>query len=117
MRGEQQKASRRSKQGSACPTMPGPRQNCYASKANFCYCRADLRPQKRRIFWQALDGARRQEALSWELRAATSLARLVRNQGRPSDAMAVLQPVYDRFTEGFDTADLQASKRLIDALS
>ena len=69
------------------------------------------------LFRQALDGARRQEALSWELRAATSLARLVRNQGRPSDAMAVLQPVYDRFTEGFDTADLQAAKRLIDALS
>jgi len=69
------------------------------------------------LFRQALDGARRQQTWSWELRAATSLARLLRNQGRPSDAMAVLQPVYDRFTEGFDTADMQAAKRLIDALS
>jgi predicted ATPase/DNA-binding winged helix-turn-helix (wHTH) protein len=67
-------------------------------------------------FRQALDWARRQGALSWELRAATSLARLLRDQGRPADAMALLQPVYDRFTEGFDTVDLQAAKALIDAL-
>jgi hypothetical protein len=67
-------------------------------------------------FRQALDWARRQGALSWELRTATSLARLLRDQGRPADAMALLQPVYDRFTEGFDTADLQAAKALIDAL-
>ena len=67
-------------------------------------------------FRQALDWARRQGALSWELRAATSLARLLRDQGRSVDAMALLQPVYDRFTEGFDTVDLQAAKALIDAL-
>jgi predicted ATPase len=67
-------------------------------------------------FRRALDWARRQGALSWELRAATSLARLLRNQGRPADAMALLGPVYDRFTEGFDTVDLQAAKALIDAL-
>jgi predicted ATPase len=67
-------------------------------------------------FRQALDWARRQGALSWELRAATSLAQLLRDQGRPADAMALLQPVYDRFTEGFDTVDLQAAKALIDAL-
>jgi predicted ATPase/DNA-binding winged helix-turn-helix (wHTH) protein len=67
-------------------------------------------------FRQALDWARRQGALSWELRAATSFARLLRDQGRPADAMALLQPVYDRFTEGFDTVDLQAAKVLIDAL-
>ena len=67
-------------------------------------------------FRQALGWARRQGALSWELRAATSLARLLRDQGRPADAMALLQPVYDQFTEGFDTADLQAAKALIDAL-
>jgi predicted ATPase len=67
-------------------------------------------------FRQALDWARRQGALSWELRAATSLAQLLRDQGRPADAMALLQPVYDRFTEGFDTVDLQAAKELIDAL-
>jgi predicted ATPase len=67
-------------------------------------------------FRQALDWARRQGALSWELRAATSFARLLRDQGRPADAMALLQPVYDRFTEGFDTVDLQTAKALIDVL-
>jgi len=68
------------------------------------------------LFRQALAGARRQEALSWELRAATSFARLLRNQGRPADAIACLQPVYDRFTEGFDTGDLIAAKQLLDEL-
>jgi len=69
------------------------------------------------LFRQALDEARRQEALSWELRAATSFARLLRSQGRPADATACLQPVYDRFTEGFGTADLIAAKQLLDELS
>jgi predicted ATPase/DNA-binding winged helix-turn-helix (wHTH) protein len=63
---------------------------------------------------QALDGAYRQEALSWELRAATSLARLLRDQGRSADGIARLRPIYDRFTEGFDTADLIAAKQLLD---
>jgi predicted ATPase len=67
-------------------------------------------------FRQALDWARRQGALSWELRAATSLARLLRDQGRTADASALLQPVYDRFTEGFDTADLKTAKALLDTL-
>jgi len=67
-------------------------------------------------FRQALDWARRQSALSWELPAAASLARLLRDQGRSANAVALLQPVYDRFTEGFDTADLKAAKALLDAL-
>jgi predicted ATPase/DNA-binding winged helix-turn-helix (wHTH) protein len=65
-------------------------------------------------FRQALDWARRQGALSWELRAATSLARLLRDQGRSADVTALLQPVYDRFTEGIATADLKAAKALLD---
>jgi predicted ATPase len=65
---------------------------------------------------QALGWARRQGALSWELRAAISLARLLRDQGRSADAVALLQPVFDRFTEGFDKADLKAAKALLDAL-
>jgi predicted ATPase len=65
------------------------------------------------LFRQALDEARRQEALAWELRAATSLARLLRHQGHPADATACLQPIYDRFTEGFGTADLIAAKQLM----
>jgi predicted ATPase len=67
-------------------------------------------------FRQALDLARRQGALSWELRAAMSLARLLRNQGRSADALALLQSVYDRFTEGFDTADLKSARILLDTL-
>jgi predicted ATPase len=67
-------------------------------------------------FWQALDWARRQGVLSLELRAATSFARLRQNQGRSADARALLQPVYDRFTEGFTTADLKAAKALLDEL-
>jgi predicted ATPase len=67
-------------------------------------------------FRQALDWARRQGALALELRAATSLARLWRDQHLSADALALLQPVYNRFTEGFDTADLKAAKALLDAL-
>jgi hypothetical protein len=67
-------------------------------------------------FRQALHGAREYGVLSWELRAATSLARLLRNQGRTADATACLQPIYDRFTEGFGTADLIAAKQLLDDL-
>ena len=67
-------------------------------------------------FRQALESARRQGALSWELRAATSLARLWYGQNRRTEGLALLQPVYDRFTEGFDTADLKAAKALLDTL-
>jgi predicted ATPase/DNA-binding winged helix-turn-helix (wHTH) protein len=64
-------------------------------------------------FRRSLDWARRQGSMSWELRAATSFARLLRDQGQPADAMALLQPVYDRFTEGFETADLKAARALL----
>jgi predicted ATPase/DNA-binding winged helix-turn-helix (wHTH) protein len=68
-------------------------------------------------FRQALDWARGQSALSLELRAATSLARLLRDQGRSVDAVAILQPVYARFTEGFGTGDLRAARAILDELS
>ena len=61
-------------------------------------------------------GAREQGTPSWELRAATSLARLLRDQRRPADSIGCLRPVFDRFTEGFGTADLIAAKRLLDEL-
>jgi predicted ATPase/DNA-binding winged helix-turn-helix (wHTH) protein len=67
-------------------------------------------------FRQSLDWSRQQEALSWELRTTTSLARLLRNQGRAADAIACLQPIYDRFTEGFGTADLVTAKQLLGEL-
>ena len=58
--------------------------------------------------------AREQGALFWELRIALSLARLLRGQGRSADAVEILQPVYDRFTEGFDTADLREASSLLE---
>ena len=64
-------------------------------------------------FHQALDMARRQGALSWELRSATSLARLWRGQQRVNQARKLLGPVYRRFTEGFETADLVAARTLL----
>ena len=67
-------------------------------------------------FLEGLDWARRQGALSWELRTATSLARLQRDVGRTEDAHELLAPIYARFTEGFDTVDLVAAKTLLDAL-
>jgi len=68
-------------------------------------------------FVQAADMAREQGALFWELRVALSLARLLHGQGRSADAAGILQPVYDRFTEGFATADLQAAKGLLRQLA
>ena len=64
-------------------------------------------------FLRALDVARRQGALSWELRAAMSLARLWRGQRRVNEARKLLGPVYRRFTEGFATADLLTAKALL----
>jgi len=69
-----------------------------------------------KCYRQALDVARRQGALAWELRAAMSLARLWHGQQRVSQALKVLSPVYRRFTEGFGSADLVAAKGLLDAL-
>ena len=68
-------------------------------------------------FVQALDIARAQSARSWELRAATSLARLWQSQGKTSEARDLLTPVYDWFTEGFDTVDLKGARALLDELS
>jgi predicted ATPase len=72
--------------------------------------------QAEACFQQALDVARRQRAKSWELRAAMSLARLCQQQGKRAEAHALLAPIYGWFTEGFDTADLQEAKVLLDAL-
>ena len=68
-------------------------------------------------FRRALEMARRQEALSWELRAATSLARLWRDQGRVREGHDLLMPVYARFIEGFETSDLVTARTLLDELS
>jgi predicted ATPase/class 3 adenylate cyclase len=68
-------------------------------------------------FQQALTVARRQQAKSWELRAAMSLARLWQQQGKRAEAYELLAPIYGWFTEGFDTDDLQEAKVLLEALS
>jgi predicted ATPase len=65
----------------------------------------------------ALAVARKQLAKSWELRAAMSMARLWRDQGRRKEARELLTPVYGWFTEGFDTLDLKEAKNLLDELS
>jgi predicted ATPase len=72
--------------------------------------------QAEACFQQALTVARHHQAKSIELRAATSLARLWHQQGKRQEAYDLLAPVYNWFTEGFDTADLQDAKALLDAL-
>jgi class 3 adenylate cyclase/predicted ATPase len=74
-------------------------------------------PEAQRCFGRAIEIARRQSARSWELRATTSLARLLASQGRRDEARAQLAEIYDWFTEGFDTADLKDAKALLDELS
>ena len=70
-----------------------------------------------KYFEHALTVARQQQAKSWELRAAMSLARLWRDQGKPQQARELLAPVYGWFTEGFDTRDLQEAKALLEELA
>ena len=65
---------------------------------------------------RALAVARRQSAKFWELRAAISLARLWRDQGKRAEARDLLAPIYEWFTEGFDTPVLQEAKALLDEL-
>ena len=68
------------------------------------------------LYRKALNIAWEQEAKLWELRAAASLARLRRDQGRRAEARGLLAPVYGWFTEGFDTPDLKEAKALLDEL-
>ena len=69
------------------------------------------------LFRRSLDSAREQGALSWELRTATSLARFWRRQDRGREAHALLVPIYGRFTEGFETADLAKARSLLGELT
>jgi predicted ATPase len=77
---------------------------------------SDNQAKAESCFQQALAIARRQQAKSWELRAAMSLARLWQQQGKRAEAYALLAPIYGWFTEGFDTADLQEAKVLLEEL-
>jgi predicted ATPase len=69
-----------------------------------------------KYFERALAVARAQQAKSWELRVAMSLARLWRDQGKQDEARDLLAPVYGWFSEGFDTRDLKEAKSLLDEL-
>ena len=77
---------------------------------------SDNQVQAESCFLHAISIAQSQQAKSWELRAATSLARLRRQQGKHQEAYDLLAPVYHWFTEGFDTADLQDAKALLNEL-
>jgi predicted ATPase len=68
-------------------------------------------------FERALDVARAQQAKAWELRASMSLARLWRDHGKVQQARELLAPVYEWFTEGFDTRDLKEAKALLEELA
>ena len=79
-----------------------------SSKDFACRVEQDLR--------HALAVARQHDAKGWELKAATTLARLWQNGGRPEQARALLSPIYNWFTEGFDTLDLKEAKALLEQL-
>jgi predicted ATPase len=68
-------------------------------------------------FRKAINVAQHQSAKTWELRAAMSMARLWRDQGKRDEARELLAPVYGWFTEGFDTLDLKEAKALLDELA
>jgi predicted ATPase len=78
---------------------------------------ADNQSEVEHCFHHALDIARSQQAKSFELRTATSLAHLWQQQGKRTEAYELLAPIYGWFTEGFDTADLQEAKTLLEALA
>src|SRR5437588_4839198 len=90
--------------------------NCNGSMASYCCTRTTVE-ESQAAFQAALRVARRQDAKSYELRAATSLARLWGEQGRRTEARELLAPVYGWFIEGFDTADLKEAKALLDELA
>ena len=69
-----------------------------------------------RNYLASLDWSHEQQAKSWELRTSTSLARLWQSQGKRKEALDLLKPVYDWFTEGFDTKDLIDAKALLEEL-
>ena len=93
------------------------RPSCFGSKASCCWrSLQSITRQAASCFQQALAVARRQQAKSWELRAAMSLSRLWQQQGKRAEAYQLLAQTYGWFTEGFDTADLREAKGLLEAL-
>ena len=87
--------------------------HCWRNRADVAQSRI---AKAEAYFERALAVARQQQAKSWELRAAMSLARLWRDQGKAQQARELLAPVYGWFTEGFDTLDLKSAKALLGEL-
>jgi adenylate cyclase len=80
-------------------------------------CNRDAWADAEACFRQALTTARHQQALSLELRAATSLSRLCRDRGRAAEARPILKDVYGRFTEGYNTSDLRDAKEELELMA
>jgi len=76
----------------------------------------DPQSEAEECFWKAIEIARRQSAKSWELRAVMSLSRLRRQQGKKEEARRMLAEIYNWFTEGFSTPDLQEAKTLLEEM-
>jgi class 3 adenylate cyclase/predicted ATPase len=99
------------------------KENLWEAEANRMAGEIALKPPQRdetkaqAYFEHALSVARQQQAKSWELRAAVSIARLWRDQGKRDEARDLLAPIYGWFTEGFDTRDLKEAKKLLDELA
>ena len=96
----------------------GMSRSCSASKAKCCSGKPRISPSQAAedCFNQAGEMAREQGALFWELRIALSLARLRMTQGRDGEAKQILAPVYERFTDGYETTDLRAARIMLDTL-
>ena len=95
----------------------GAKPRSIASPGKSALERQSLIRRKRSVFRARARGRAQQQAKSWELRAAMSLARLWRDQGKVQQARELLAPVYGWFTEGFDTRDLKEAKALLEELA
>jgi predicted ATPase len=101
--------------GVSSPPRPGTQVSNSAGRKPTALAERDA-AKAQTYFERSLAVARQQQAKSWELRAATSLARLWRDQGKVQQALELLAPVYGWFTEGFDTRDLKDAKALLEEL-
>jgi predicted ATPase len=99
-------------------TFPAPPSKFLSGTGSVGRAGAGCRKKGQKLFSNArLPSQRQQQAKSWELRAATSMARLWRDQGKRDQAHELLAPVYGWFTEGFNTLDLKEGKALLDELA
>ena len=89
------------------------RLSCTASRESLHYCDGQSPAMAEDHFRRSIEIAKAQQSMAWELRSATSLARLYRAQNRGSEAQKMLAEALAKFTEGFETPDLQAASALL----